>query len=193
MKIQLIDRNEEMCEHWRLQFKNCDDVKIYHGDIFEFKTDCIVSPANSFGFMDGGLDLMILDKIGKHIELKVQQVIKERHLWELLVGQAELISTGFSSIPFIVVAPTMRVPMILDQESVNIYLASRAIFHLIKNTKDIKTISISGLGTGIGGIIPSVCAMQMKKAYHDAWLNWYEFPKNRYDAQTRHHRNLFDF
>lgn len=64
MIIQLIDRNKGMCEQWELQFNGCDDILINNGDIFSLKTDCVVSPANSFGFMDGSLDFAISMKLG---------------------------------------------------------------------------------------------------------------------------------
>jgi hypothetical protein len=42
-----------MCKQWELQFNECEDVVIYNGDFFALATDCLVSPASSFGFMDG--------------------------------------------------------------------------------------------------------------------------------------------
>jgi O-acetyl-ADP-ribose deacetylase (regulator of RNase III) len=39
-------------------FKGVENVRISGGDIFELKADAIVSPANSFGYMDGGIGLV---------------------------------------------------------------------------------------------------------------------------------------
>ncbi len=75
MKIQLIDRNKEMCEQWNLLFKDCKDVVIHCGDFFSLQTDCVVSPANSFGFMDGALDLAISKKLGWQVQEKLQKQI----------------------------------------------------------------------------------------------------------------------
>jgi O-acetyl-ADP-ribose deacetylase (regulator of RNase III) len=185
MKIQLIDRNEEMCKQWELQFKDCHDVVIYNGDFFALATDCVVSPANSFGFMDGSLDLAISEKLGWQVQRKLQKQLREKYLGELLVGQAELIETEFHQIPFCISAPTMRVPMIL-KDSVNVYLASKAIFSLLKMENRIKTVSISGLGTGIGQVPYDICAKQMKMAYTDIWLNKYTSPDSWKEAQIRH-------
>jgi hypothetical protein len=63
MRIQLIDRNEDMCAAWREQFEFCPDVTVDCGDFFSRPTDCVVSPANSYGFMDGGLDQVISQKL----------------------------------------------------------------------------------------------------------------------------------
>lgn len=185
MKIQLIDINQEMCDHWHLQFKNCADVLVHCGDFFSLKTDCVVSPANSFGYMDGGLDLAISRKLGWQIQYHLQTQISEKYFGELLVGQAELVETGCSDIPFCISAPTMRVPSIL-KDTVNVYLASKAIFALLKRETRINSVTISGLGTGIGQVPYHVCARQMKQAYTDVWLDNYVFPQSWSDAQAQH-------
>ena len=185
MKIQLIDRNIEMCKQLTYQFENCDDVLIHHGDFFSLETDCVVSPANSFGYMDGGLDLVISKKLGWQVQNKLQKQIQNKYLGELLVGQAELIETENKDIPFCIAAPTMRVPLIL-KNTVNVYLSSKAIFGLLKNETRIKTITISGLGTGVGQLPFNVCAKQMKQAYDDVWLNKYVFPNSWHEAQKKH-------
>lgn len=191
MKIQLIDRNEKMCDQWNLQFKDCKDVVVHCGDFFSLETDCVVSPANSFGYMDGGLDLVILEKLGRQVQEKLQKQIQENYFGELLVGQAELVKTDNLKIPYCISAPTMRVPEIL-KDSVNVYLAAKAIFYLLKNVNAkeqfyyeknaIDTITISGLGTGVGGTSYKICARQMKQAYDDIWLNKYIFPNSCWNA-----------
>jgi O-acetyl-ADP-ribose deacetylase (regulator of RNase III) len=70
--------------------------------------------------------------MGWQVQERLQKQIKEKHNGELLVGQAILIETGFSGIPYLISAPTMRVPMIL-KDAVNVYLASKAIFILLKH------------------------------------------------------------
>jgi O-acetyl-ADP-ribose deacetylase (regulator of RNase III) len=188
MKIQLIDSNQEICKAWTSQFKGCKDVTIFHGDIFEKPTDSIVSPANSFGFMDGGLDYLISEIVGFDAQKILQKRIKEEYNGELLVGQAVLVETGFSAIPFLISAPTMRVPMLLPKDSsVNAYLASKAIFTLLKqNHHRINSVTFSGLATGIGQIPYDICAKQMKQAYDEIWLEKFVFPKTWYEAQVRH-------
>jgi len=187
MTIQLIDSSLQMCTAWKSQFKGCKDVTIFHGDIFEKSTDSIVSPANSFGFLDGGLDLLISEIMGWQIQERLQKEIREKYFGELLVGQALLIDTDFESIPFLISAPTMRVPMLLPKDSVNVYLASRAIFLLLKQKHHrINTVTISGLATGIGQVPYDICAKQMKQAYDEVWLGKFVFPKTWNEAQVRH-------
>jgi O-acetyl-ADP-ribose deacetylase (regulator of RNase III) len=187
MIIQLIDNNKPICDAWESQFKGCKDVTIFQGDVFEKSCDCIISPANSFGFMDGGLDYLITEVVGFDVQNILQKRIKEAHNGELLVGQAVLVETGFSAIPFLISAPTMRAPMLLPKDSVNVYLASRAIFLLLKQNQDrIITVTISGLGTGVGKVPYDICAKQMKQAYDDVWLEKFVFPDTWSEAQKNH-------
>jgi O-acetyl-ADP-ribose deacetylase (regulator of RNase III) len=74
---------------------------------FSVEADAMLSPANSFGIMDGGLDKAIRDVLGPSIEDKVRARIVERH-HELPVGLAEVVPTGDSRWPLLVCAPTMR-------------------------------------------------------------------------------------
>ncbi len=187
MRFQLIDRNKEQCDQWLHYFKNCADVTVHQGEFFSLKTDCVVSPANSFGFMDGGLDYIITQKLGKGVQEKLQGVINGSYFGELLVGQAVLIKTDNEEIPYCISAPTMRVPSILT-DTVNVYLASKAIFSLLITEPKINTVTISGLGTGVGKVPFDVCAKQMKKAYDDVWLGKYIPPISWRDAQIQHQR-----
>lgn len=191
MLIQLIDRNEEMCNQWKLYFQDCKDVVVHHGDFFGQPTDCVVSPANSFGFMDGGLDYVISMKLGWHIQNKLQHEIYKSEMVELLVGQAILIETNVKEIPYLISAPTMRVPLIIN-ETANVYLAAKAIFNLLKKEQNldeprINTVTISGLGTGVGKVPYEICALQMKQAYNDVWLKQYDMPSTWQDASIKHH------
>jgi O-acetyl-ADP-ribose deacetylase (regulator of RNase III) len=188
MKIQLIDRNEEMCDQWVEHFKDCDDVIIYNGDFFSIPTDCVVSPANSFGFMGGGLDGVITKRLGTQIQIRVQDEIKRKGMGELLVGQAVLVPTSNVEIPFCISAPTMRVSMPIDG-TVNVYLAAKAIFKMLKDNlmvPRIEKVSISGLGTSVGNVPFDVCAKQMRQAYDEIWLGKLTQPTSLYEAKNNH-------
>jgi O-acetyl-ADP-ribose deacetylase (regulator of RNase III) len=189
MVIQLIDRNQDMVDAWTDEFFECDDVIIYCDDFFAAPTDCIVSPANSFGFMDGGLDGVITKHLGPQTQINVQNYIKNTEMKELLVGDAITVQTGFPAIPYCISAPTMRVPMILAHTP-NVYLAAKAIFIelklLMEADSNVKSVTISGLGTGVGQVPFEVCANQMKMAYDEVWLGKGTFPKSWFESQQRH-------
>jgi len=194
MIIQLVDRNQEMCDKWTTEFIDCDDVIIYCDDFFAPETDCVVSPANSFGFMDGGLDGVITKRLGNQTQTNVKESISKRPMKELLVGEAILIETTNQEIPYCISAPTMRVPMIL-KNTPNVYLASKAIFNLLLDIQSvglpINRVTISGLGTGVGRVPYEICAKQMKKAYDEIWLGKGNAPESWFVAQQKHMR-LYD-
>ena len=194
MKLLFCDLNEQMIKAWNKNFSEDTNITIYHGSIFEKDSDAIVSPANSFGFMDGGLDLQISKFFGWHVQKRLQEIIKKKHHGELLVGYAEIIETDHKNIPYIISAPTMRVPMIL-KESVNVYLATKAVLVLLKYgifsngsliREKVNKIAIPGMGTGVGRLPYEICALQMKKAVDDIYYEKYTFPKTWYEAQKNH-------
>src|SRR5262249_35252120 len=147
---------------WRRAFEDRDDVEVHEADYFAHPADAMVSPANSFGIMDGGLDLAIRDALGFEIQSRVQRAIVERHHGGLPVGSAELVETGDARWPHLVVAPTMRVPESVAQ-TVNAYLAFRAAL-LVARRAGLGSIVCCGLGTGIGAMEPDRAAVQMRMA-----------------------------
>src|SRR5262245_5782518 len=110
MKIWLVDRNASMARAWRRAFEEVEEVEVIEDDYFVRPAAAMVSPANSFGIMDGGLDLAIRDALGLQVQRRVQRVIVERHHGELPIGAAEIVETEDARWPHLVVAPTMRVP-----------------------------------------------------------------------------------
>jgi O-acetyl-ADP-ribose deacetylase (regulator of RNase III) len=162
MHILLVDRDAAMARAWRNAFEDRDDVEVVEDDYFAREAGAMVSPANSFGIMDGGLDLAIRDQLGFQVQQRVQRVIVERHHGEMPVGAAELVETGDARWPILVVAPTMRVPESVAQ-TVNAYLAFRAVV-LACRRGNVASVVCCGLGTGIGGMEPQRAAVQMRMA-----------------------------
>ena len=46
-----------------------------------YDVECVVSPANSYGFMDGGYDLAITNYFGEALMEKVQRLIIKNKLY----------------------------------------------------------------------------------------------------------------
>jgi O-acetyl-ADP-ribose deacetylase (regulator of RNase III) len=194
MQIILADLQTPVIAAWNTAFATAADVRIHHGSIFEVDADALVSPANSFGFMDGGLDYLISEFFGWHVQERLQSVIRAKHHGELVVGAAEIVATDHLHIPYVISAPTMRVPMILGRDTVNIYLATRAVLLLIKFGRFadgapiadvVKSVVFSGLGTGVGRVPPFICARQMRQAVEDV-NSASPFPESWGEAQRRH-------
>ncbi len=195
MHFVLADVNEAIVRAWREYCGDLDGLSIYHGSILEVPCDAIVSPANSFGFMDGGLDLKLSQFLGWHVQERLQELIRTRHYGELLVGTAEIVPTDHPRIPYLISAPTMRVPMTLGRDTVNVYLATRAVLILLLHgtlpggtpvKEVVKTVAIPGMGTGTGRVPPEICAWQMRCAFREVLQGDYHFPRSWKEAKNRH-------
>ncbi len=167
--------------------------------ILELTCDAAVSPANSFGFMNGGIDGVYMRHFGFEIETRVRTAIAELHHGELLVGAAEIVPTNDARIPYLIAAPTMRVPQAL-RNSVNPYLAMRAVLLLIRHgtvrvgpqagravCELVRHVAVPGLGTGVGEIPTQVCAVQVRAAIEDVLMRDVALPRDWGVAQERHY------
>jgi len=132
MKIILTAVDDDLAEAWARHCFGLPDVSIHQGSILDLEVDAVVSPANSFGFMDGGIDALYSQHFGWHVQDRLQHRIRTAHGGELLIGTAEIVETRRLQIAYVIAAPTMRVPMIL-RDSVNPYLAARAVLRLIRH------------------------------------------------------------
>lgn len=111
-KLILVAPDLFLYEAFQKYFANFPDVEIIN-DGFQWVTkyDCLVSPANSFGMMDGGMDAAIIDFFGRSLEDKVQQRILDDYLGEQAIGTSLIVETEHLIHPFLAHTPIMRVPM----------------------------------------------------------------------------------
>lgn len=194
MNLIFVGPEQDVVSAWEEHFQGYAEVSVQAGSIFEVDCDALVSPANSFGYMDGGLDMLISEFFGWHVQERLQDLIRNKHHGELLVGVAEIVPTDNARIPFVISAPTMRVPMILS-DTVNVYLATRAVILLVLHGRfpdgrpvheDVHTVAVPGMGTGVGRVSPNTCARQMKAAVDDVLLKNSRFPPSWHEAQIKH-------
>ncbi|MEM8558555.1 MAG: macro domain-containing protein [Bacteroidota bacterium] len=198
MQLILTAIKPALAQAWEAFCGDLPFVEVHHGSILDVETDAIVSPANSFGFMDGGIDAVYLDHFGRDLQTRLRRHIAAHHHGELLVGTAAIVETGAEGVPFMVAAPTMRVPMIL-RESVNPYLAARATLLLVQHGRfatgtfegapireHVNTVAFPGLGTGVGQIGPNTCARQMRAAIDEVVLGQHTMPASWAEASERH-------
>lgn len=190
MHIILADHNKKMVDAWNSVFtaetmpSNPDvQVSICHGSALELRAEAIVSPANSFGFMRGGIDAALLEYFGESVEQKVRGRILSQYGGELLVGQAFDVSTGHPVIPILICAPTMRVPMELPHDTINPFLATRAVMRLVRMS-GIESVVFSGMGTGAGRVPHETCAKQMFHGIFDVAV----FPRVQLEMMENHYK-----
>jgi O-acetyl-ADP-ribose deacetylase (regulator of RNase III) len=153
LTVHLRDINTGVVKAWERAFADVPEV-FPAATSSNRKPMPLSAPANSFGHMDGGIDLLYSRHFGRELETKLRTLLSERHYGELPVGQAVVLATGHESIPFLVSAPTMWVPMRIG-ETVNVYLAFRAaliavLTHNAGASAPIQSLLVPGLGTGIG-------------------------------------------
>ncbi|MBA3868378.1 MAG: macro domain-containing protein [Anaerolineae bacterium] len=182
MKLILVDINPALCLAWENAFKDLPDVEIHMGyfeSIPEF--DCMVSPANSFGLMDGGIDAAITRFFGVELMYAVQKRIIEDYLGEQPVGTSMIVRTPSDKHPFLAHTPTMRVPLTISHTD-HVYLAMWAMLRAVhqhnqRNERQINIVACPGLGTGVGRVPFREAARQMSLAYKNylkppTHINW---------------------
>jgi O-acetyl-ADP-ribose deacetylase (regulator of RNase III) len=189
LRIHLRDRNPDIVAAWRRSFAGLANVDVTEGAIFDVRADAVVSPANSFGFMDGGIDLVYSQRFGWDLQDRLREHLVDAHHGELPVGQAAVIETFDEEIPWLISAPTMRVPTDVS-DSVNAYLAFRAALLAAKAKAAIESILCPGLATAIGRMPPERCARQMAAAYAVVVLGQTPRPLALGGAVDLHHQLL---
>lgn len=187
MKIILADIDERIVNAYRRHCERLENVSFHHGSILDLDVKAVVSPANSFGFMDGGIDAVYTRFFGRGVQNKLQEEIAKTKMQELLVGQAMVIETGHEKIPYVISAPTMRVPQRLPANSVNVYLAARAALHAAEDA-GLESVAFPGLGTGVGNFPPDTCGLQMHMAIRSGIIKHNTYPKRWKEAQDDHQR-----
>lgn len=135
--------------------------------------DCIVTPGNSFGLMDAGMDLAVVHYFGTQLMEAIQKKILDDYLGEQPVGTCILVPTGHPAHPYVAHTPTMRIPMNIsgtDNGYLSMWAALTAIHRHNKAdhqppNRAIRTVACPGLGTGSGGMDLLEAALQMCLAY----------------------------
>ena len=131
------------------------DIEIKKGSIIEVEADAIVNPANSLGYMGGGVAGVIKRIGGREIE---REAIEKA---PIKVGDAILTNAGKLNFKGVIHAPTMERPaMKIPLE--NVRLATLAALK-VGDENGFSTIAIPGMGTGVGGVSKEDAAREMIK------------------------------
>jgi O-acetyl-ADP-ribose deacetylase (regulator of RNase III) len=176
MNLHLVDFDGSLVNAWVKAFKPFPEVTIQQGDLLTVARHCVVSPANSYGFMDGGIDAWYRAFFGTQIERAVQDAINRRPEGHLPVGARLVVRTGNENVPFMIVAPTMAMPE--QVESRNCYRAMWAILRIAGAHAEVgRDVYCPGLATGVGMVPPEHAATEMAQAYSD-WKKSLDVSKN---------------
>lgn len=174
MNIYLLDINPKMTEAWSDFFTDmeatiiCDSFKHFmdtHPEI-----DTVVTPANSFGLIDGSYNKAIIDYFGVDLMSTVQHAIIHQWYGEQPVGTALSVPINRMSKkgdnPWdleLIHVPTMRTPEKIADPRI-IYQCMRVTlieaFSRYRNN-----IVIPAFGGAIGGVDPYIIAKMMFRGY----------------------------
>ena len=163
--IHLIDINKDMTDVWKRFFANMTNIQIHNIDLHTFlnthDVQGIVSPANSFGLMDGGYDKYIIDYFGKDLMNNVQNHILKNYYGEQPVGTSFTIPIDDRH--FLIHTPTMRRPGKIKDPTI-IYSCMRSV--LIECMQlNINSVLIPAFGGCTGGVSYCEIANMMRLAY----------------------------
>jgi O-acetyl-ADP-ribose deacetylase (regulator of RNase III) len=169
VKVVLVDINPKIIAAWRSSFEGNPEVEIVHGSMLDQPVSAWVTPTNSAGRMDGGLDLVIKNFLGGKIEHVVQGQIKRLHQGAMPVGHAVCAPTERPQPRYLISTPTMVSSNEDISASMNVALACAAFQAVhIQNTDEpgsIRSVALPGLGAQTGRVPPEICADLMWTAY----------------------------
>ncbi len=193
--LWLVHPDAEMCEAFRFRFAGLRGVRVVRGRFEDLEPhDAFVTAGNAFGMMTAGIDAVVVEAFGEQIMKRVQHRIMSDYYGEQPVGTAFVIDTRHKAIPFLVHAPTMRVPGSIEGTD-KVYSATWAALlaiqaHNATAGRKIETAAIPAMGTGFGGVPFDEAARQMAVAYR-----YYLDPPHRIDWDTvtdRHKAICYD-
>jgi len=166
MRIVFIDKGELKLRYLRAYFTGKPEVEFVAGDLETFlrtnPVQCVVSPANAYGLMDGGYDLAITNYFGDQLPQRVQQHIIDHYYGEQPVGTSFLIDAGRDG-RSLIHTPTMRTPQRIRDPLV-IYQCMRATL-MCAMEHNVESILIPMFGGGCGDVHPKLIAEMMWRAY----------------------------
>lgn len=170
--ILFVDLNIQILEALKKEFhplanidfslNNIRDITFHPGTMF-------MSPANSIGFMDGGIDaayMAMFPGVQKKVQDKIKQLGKQTSLgrYYLPIGSAVVVPVGYECT--LVSAPTMFLPHNVSQTR-NAYHAMMAALMAFKKQPNSQLLVATGLCCGYGKMDPTVSAKQILQAYDD--------------------------
>ncbi|GAA4841045.1 macro domain-containing protein [Saccharopolyspora rosea] len=178
LQLVLCALDEPLAAAWHEIAENRAGLAVHHGSVLDLGIDAVVSPANSYGWMRGGIDA-VYARAFPEVEQQVRSAVLAYHGGELPVGEALLVPTGVPNPIWLFSAPTMREPgERLPADTVHPYLAARAVLRLwadgvLENgapvRQVVRSVAMPGLGTGVGGVPPELCARQVAAAWDEVF------------------------
>jgi len=178
MEIIFFDKDPNIIETYKriigdkFQYITCDVNNV------PTPLDYIVSPANSHGLMDGGID-MVYTKMFPGIQNIVRTIIRDRYPDTKLLPVGEVISVKIPemrrqkvpTIKEIIICPTMVVPSDIRNTN-NVYIAFSGLLQFLNSLANPKiSIAVPAFGTLTGRMSAEESAKQIVQAIRDNQTN----------------------
>ncbi|MFB6481749.1 ADP-ribosyltransferase domain-containing protein [Streptomyces virginiae] len=178
LRVVLADVNEHVVEAWRAAFADTPGIEIRCGSILDEDVDAWVTPTNSRGRMDGGVDAAIKRHLGSGIQVRVQRAIRDRFAGVLPVGSAVCVPSGTAVPRYLISTPTMVQSSQNVSATLNVALACAAAFQAVhrqnrRTPGSIRSVALVGMGAQTGRVPARLCANLMWTGYtlfHDHWF-----------------------
>lgn len=172
LELVLTDLDRALVEAWSEEFAAWPSaVTVTLGRLEQVTgVDALITAGNSYGQMDGGVDRALSDHF-PGLQRAVWAAIADESQGYLPVGSALVVPIQDAAVPWLVYAPTMRVPMSLRGHDVAVHDSFWAALVAIArhNAKDdrrsITSVASPGFGTGFGQVAPERAARLMATAY----------------------------
>lgn len=170
INLWLVHPKPAMCSAFAERFTGLPAVRIIQAAYEDLEPhDCFVTAGNAFGIMTAGIDAAVVGRFGPGLMDRIQFRIMDQYLGEQPVGTAFVHPTGDPDYPFVVHAPTMRVPGSIEGTD-KVYAATWAALlavHAHNQTGDrrIEVVAFPAMGAGFGGVPYAEVARQMAVAY----------------------------
>ncbi|MGW6912998.1 macro domain-containing protein [Kitasatospora sp. NPDC054939] len=170
LRVVLTDINTAVVDSWRAAFADTPGIEIHRGSIVDQQVDAWVSPTNSRGRMDGGVDAVVKRHLGAGIQLRVQRAIRDGFAGRLPVGSAVCVPSGAVAPKFLISTPTMQASSQDVSETLNVALACAAAFQAVHRQNErepgsIRSVALVGMGAQTGRVPARVCANLMWTGY----------------------------
>ena len=166
MKIFLLDQKAIMQDSWSAYFYNEPNVSVFCETLDNFlshtKVDCVVSPGNSYGLMDGGFDQALSEYFGWELQNQVQEYILKKFRGEQPIATSFIIDTDKDKVKLIH-TPTMRIPFPVKDPMIVYQCMRTTLMTALESTID--SIVIPAFCGGWGNVSPKVIGRLMYEAY----------------------------
>ena len=206
-KLILSAIQPDLYEAFKKHFAQFPQVEVVFKPFEQVEFDCVVSAANSFGLMDGGVDQCITDYFGIQMMKRVHQAVIKEYYGEQPVGTSMIVRGNERIEPgkknkYVAHTPTMRIPMDVSKTHY-VYSAMKAMLIAVEkhnqnyfenggNSDDTKIdiVICPGLGTNAGRVPAEEAAKMMSLALHHflkppTAISWYYATQRHSEIQNR--------